>query len=169
MARVSEPDAGVAPPPKAPPRPRRGTSALTRRMIGIAAIWIGVLLLIGGYSLDRVLTRSVVANFDAQLNYVLNAMIAASEIGPDGEVRFTRPPADQRFLEPYSGVYFQVSGKGADTFPSRSGPDHIGIISDRVDAQGLPLVINNWTNGTTTAEMDLLTFVPVLYRFRLPS
>ena len=120
MARVSEPDAGVVPPPKAPPRPRRGTSALTRRMIGIAAIWIGVLLLIGGYSLDRVLTRSVVANFDAQLNYVLNAMIAASEIGPDGEVRFTRPPADQRFLEPYSGVYFQVSGKGADTFPSRS-------------------------------------------------
>ena len=47
-------------------------------------------------------------------------MIAASEIGPDGEVRFNRPPADQRFLEPYSGVYFQVSGEGADTFPSRS-------------------------------------------------
>lgn len=56
-----------------------------------------------------------------------------------------------------------------DTFPSRSGPDHIGILSDRVDAQGLPLVINNWTDGTVTAEMDLLTFVPVLYRFRLPQ
>jgi uncharacterized protein YijF (DUF1287 family) len=55
-----------------------------------------------------------------------------------------------------------------DTFPSRSGPDHIGILSDRVDDQGLPMVINNWTNGTKTAEMDLLTFVPVLYRFRLP-
>ena len=54
-----------------------------------------------------------------------------------------------------------------DTFPDRSGPDHIGIISDRVDDQGLPLVINNWTDGTVTAEMDLLTFVPVLYRFRL--
>jgi signal transduction histidine kinase len=47
-------------------------------------------------------------------------MIAASEIGPDGEVRFNRPPADQRFIEPYSGVYFQISGAGADTFPSRS-------------------------------------------------
>lgn len=56
-----------------------------------------------------------------------------------------------------------------DTFPSRSGPDHIGILSDAVDAQGLPLVINNWTDGTVTAEMDLLTFVPVLYRFRLPQ
>jgi hypothetical protein len=56
-----------------------------------------------------------------------------------------------------------------DTFPSRSGPDHIGILSDRVDDQGLPLVINNWTDGTVTSEMDLLTFVPVLYRFRLPA
>ena len=54
-----------------------------------------------------------------------------------------------------------------DTFPSRSGPDHIGILSDRVDDQGLPLVINNWTDGTVVAEMDLLTFVPVMYRFRL--
>ncbi|WP_348538844.1 ATP-binding protein [Sphingomonas alba] len=89
-------------------------------MIGIAAIWITVLLLGGGYALDRVLTSSLVENFDKQLEYVLNAMIAASEIGPDGEVRFNRPPADQRFLEPYSGVYFQVSGEGADTFPSRS-------------------------------------------------
>lgn len=56
-----------------------------------------------------------------------------------------------------------------DTFPSKPGPDHIGILSDRLDDQGLPLVINNWTDGTTTAEMDLLTFVPVLYRFRLPA
>jgi signal transduction histidine kinase len=100
-------------------RPRRLTS-LTRRLIGVAAIWITVLLLGGGYALDRVLTSSLVENFDKQLEYVLNAMIAASEIGPEGEVRFNRPPADQRFLEPYSGVYFQVSGEGADTFPSRS-------------------------------------------------
>jgi signal transduction histidine kinase len=95
-------------------------TSLTRRIIGVAALWITVLLLGGGYALDRVLTNSLVENFDKQLEYVLNAMIAASEIGPDGEVRFNRPPADQRFLEPYSGVYFQVSGEGADTFPSRS-------------------------------------------------
>jgi uncharacterized protein YijF (DUF1287 family) len=56
-----------------------------------------------------------------------------------------------------------------DTFPSRSGPDHIGIVSDRLGPSGLPLIINNWTNGTVTSEMDLLSFVPVLYRFRLPT
>ncbi|HET7505928.1 MAG TPA: DUF1287 domain-containing protein [Kofleriaceae bacterium] len=56
-----------------------------------------------------------------------------------------------------------------DTFPGRSGPDHIGILSDRLDDRGFPLVINNWTDGTVTAEMDLLAFVPVMYRFRLPQ
>jgi signal transduction histidine kinase len=119
---VSEP-AAVEQAPAAGPDPvprRRPLTSLTRRIIGIAAIWITVLLLGGGYALDRVLTSSLVENFDKQLEYVLNAMIAASEIGPDGEVRFNRPPADQRFLEPYSGVYFQVSGEGADAFPSRS-------------------------------------------------
>ncbi len=110
-------------------RPRRLTS-LTRRMIGVAAIWITVLLLGGGYALDRVLTNSLVENFDKQLEYVLNAMIAASEIGPEGEVRFNRPLADQRFLEPYSGVYFQVSGEGADTFPSRSLWDRRLAVAD---------------------------------------
>ena len=56
-----------------------------------------------------------------------------------------------------------------DTFPSRSGPDHIGIVSDTIGTAGLPMIINNWTNGTVTTEMDLLTFVPVMYRFRLPE
>src|SRR3954468_19219265 len=89
-------------------------------MIGWAARGIAALLLIGGFGLDRVLTRSIVDSFDNQLVFVLNSMITSSEIGPDGEVRFNRAPADQRFVEPYSGLYFQISGTGADTFPSRS-------------------------------------------------
>lgn len=54
-----------------------------------------------------------------------------------------------------------------DTFPTRAGPDHIGIISDRLGDHGLPLVINNWTEGTVTTEMDLLGWVPVTHRFRM--
>ena len=114
------------------PRKRPHIGSLTRRMIGVAALWISVLLLTGGFALDRVLTSSIVRNFDDQLTYVLNtALIAASEIGPDGEVRFNRPPADQRFIQPYSGVYFQVSGVGADTFPSRSLWDRRLQVSSR--------------------------------------
>jgi signal transduction histidine kinase len=106
--------------PAARKAPRRRTGSLTRRMIGIAAVWIVALLLIGGFALDRVLSRSIVDSFDNQLAFVLNSMIASSEIGPDGEVRFNRPPADQRFVEAYSGLYFQISGAGVETFPSRS-------------------------------------------------
>jgi signal transduction histidine kinase len=112
-----------------PKRPRVGS--LTRRMIVVAAFWITALLLMGGFALDRVLSASIVQNFDDQLEYVLNAMIASSEIGPDGEVRFNRQPADQRFIEPYSGVYFQISGEGADTFPSRSLWDRRLQVQDR--------------------------------------
>lgn len=97
-----------------------GTGSLSRRMIVIAAAWITVLLIGGGIALDRVLTNSVSANFDNQLEYVLTAMIASAEIGPDGEVRMNRPLGDQRFLEPNSGLYWQISAHNAVPFPSRS-------------------------------------------------
>ena len=87
----------------------RRTGSLTRRMIGVAAIWIAALLLIGGFALDRVLSRSFEDSFDNQLLFLLNSLVASSEIGPDGEVRQSRPLADQRFIEPYSGLYFQIS------------------------------------------------------------
>jgi signal transduction histidine kinase len=104
---------------RAPGAAARRSGSLTRRMIGISAVWITLLLGLGGFTLDRVLTSAITSNFDAQLDYVLTAMIASSEIGPEGEVLFTRPLADQRFLEPYSGLYYQISGQG-DPFPSRS-------------------------------------------------
>ncbi|KMS62935.1 MULTISPECIES: sensor histidine kinase [Sphingobium] len=89
-------------------------------MIGVAALWISVLLLGGGVALDRVLSDAITRNFDDGLNYVLTAMIASAEIGPDGEVLFNRPLADQRFLEPNSGLYYQISAKGHEDWRSRS-------------------------------------------------
>ncbi|HYI64961.1 MAG TPA: HAMP domain-containing sensor histidine kinase [Allosphingosinicella sp.] len=106
----------------------KSTGSLTRRMIGISAIWIVLLLGLGGFTLDRVLTSAITRYFDAQLEYVLTAMIGSAEIGPEGEILFNRALADQRFLEPYSGLYYQVTAEGADpaqapsdlNFPSRS-------------------------------------------------
>ncbi|WP_254620914.1 ATP-binding protein [Sphingomonas sp. CL5.1] len=101
-------------------RPIRRTGSLTRRMILIAAAWILLLLAGGGLALDRVLASAVTRNFDDQLEYVLQSLLVSAEIGPDGEVIFNREPADQRFLEPYSGLYWQVSARGREPFPSRS-------------------------------------------------
>jgi signal transduction histidine kinase len=89
-------------------------------MMFIAAVWITILLLVGGVALDRTLKGLVTQQFDEQLNYMLTSLFASAEIGPVGEVVTNRPLADQRFIEPNSGLYFQVSGKGFDDWASFS-------------------------------------------------
>jgi uncharacterized protein YijF (DUF1287 family) len=69
-------------------------------------------------------------------------------------------PAGERYL-PGDVVFF-------DTFPSKPGPDHLGVVADTPGPKGLPLVINNWTDGAVDAEMDLLSWVPVTHHFRAP-
>lgn len=100
--------------------PLRSTGSLSRRMLGLAALWILVLLLGGGIALDRILSNAVTRSFDEGLKYVLTAMLSSAEIGPEGEVLFNRPLADQRFLEPASGLYYQISGQGHEDWRSRS-------------------------------------------------
>lgn len=95
-------------------------ASLARRMGLIAAGWIFVLLLGGGIALERTLTTQVEANFDEQLDYILTAMIASAEIDASGEVYFYRTLGDQRFLEPGSGLYWQISGGNYEPWPSRS-------------------------------------------------
>ncbi|GAN13374.1 putative two-component histidine kinase [Sphingomonas paucimobilis NBRC 13935] len=97
----------------------RRTGSLSRRMILIAAGWIMVLLAGGGFALDRVLVSAITQNFDDRLAYVLRSLLVSAEI-QQGEVWFSREPADQAFLEPGSGVYWQVSAPGREAFPSRS-------------------------------------------------
>jgi len=100
----------------------------------IAAGWIFVLLLGGGVALERTLTSQVEANFDEQLEYILTAMIASAEIDASGEVYFYRTLGDQRFLEPGSGLYWQISGGDFESWPSRSLWDRTlklqGVIRD---------------------------------------
>ena len=98
----------------------RVTGSLTRRMIVVAGAWILLLLAGGGFALDRVLTSAITRNFDDQLEYLLTSLIVSAELDNTGEVTFSRQLSDQRFLEPYSGLYWQVSGKGFEPFPSRS-------------------------------------------------
>ncbi|RZV33955.1 MAG: histidine kinase [Sphingomonadaceae bacterium] len=103
-------------------------------MMLISAAWIFVLLLGGGIALDRTLRALVENNFDEQLEYVQTALLSSAEIGPDGEVLLYRPLGDQRFLEPNSGVYWQISGTRHEPFPSRSLWDRtLQVEGDHVD------------------------------------
>ncbi|WP_238539087.1 sensor histidine kinase KdpD [Novosphingobium sp. AP12] len=105
-------------------------------MMLIAAGWISFLLLAGGLALDHTVTGIVTRNFDEQLGYVLTGMIGSAEIGPDGEVFFIRPLGDQRFLEPNSGLYYQIRAKGHEDWPSRSLWDRsLDVPEGHFDAQ----------------------------------
>ncbi len=110
----------------------RHTGSLSRRILLIAAGWITILLLVGGVALDRTLTGLVRGQFDEQLHYQLTAMISAAEIDPLGEIWFNRQAADQRFLEPNSGLYWQIDGKGYEPFLSRSLWDRTLETSGRI-------------------------------------
>ena len=116
----------------------------------IAAGWIIVLLLGGGLALERTLTKQVENTFDEQLAYIMTAMIASAEIDPLGEVWFNRALGDQRFLEPGSGLYWQISGEGYEPYVSRSlwdsplrlrgpnDPDHFDPEAHFYDSDQLP-------------------------------
>jgi hypothetical protein len=61
-------------------------------------------------------------------------MVGSTEIGPDGEIFFNRPLGDQRFMEPNSGLYWQITGKGHEDYPSRSLWDRsLKVTSDHFD------------------------------------
>ncbi len=102
------------------PTPVRTTGSLSRRMMIVAALWIIIMLVGGGAALDRLQRDAITRNFDDGMAYALTAMIASAEIGPDGEVFFNRQLADQRFLEPNSGLYYQISARGHEDWRSRS-------------------------------------------------
>ncbi|WP_404340042.1 sensor histidine kinase [Sphingomonas sp. MMS12-HWE2-04] len=139
-------------------------------MLLIATAWIMILLVGGGYGLDRVLTDAVTRNFDDQLDYLLTSMIVQAEIGPGGEVVFNRDLSDQRFLEPNSGAYWQISGEGFESFPSRSLWDRKLKVSQVHNDRDLHLYESKEFPETTLriAERDLkLPGSPVRWRFQV--
>ena len=145
------------------------SGSLSRRMIGIAAAWIFLLLVGGGVALDRVLVTVVTQNFDDQLDYVLTAMIASAETDQYGEIRLNRPLGDQRFLEPNSGLYWQISGEGFEPFPSRSlwdqrlqvGPPHRDRVAHIYDSQQVG-------GKLRIVERDIkLPLSPTVWRFQV--
>lgn len=89
-------------------------------MMLIAAGWILILLTVGGVALDRALTNLVSGQYDEQLEISLNAMATSAEIDPFGEIFFNRILGDQRYLEPNSGYYWQISGGDFIPYLSRS-------------------------------------------------
>jgi signal transduction histidine kinase len=148
----------------------RVTGSLTRRMIFVAAAWIAVLLAGGGYALDRAIDSVINRNFDEQLSLLLNSMVVSAELDQRGEVILSRELADQRFIEPNSGAYWQISGEGFEPFRSRSlwdtrlkvSPEHDDREIHYYDSEEFP------EQRLRIAERDIrLPGSPVRWRFQV--
>ena len=136
------------------------TGSLTWRIIAISAVWIVVLLFGGGLALDRTMTSLVERNFDPQLNNYLSALIASAEVGPEGEIFQIRPLGNQEFLEPDSGLYFQISPKGKvgqlgdkEFYPSRSLWDKVLDFREAPQPDDEPIFYDSEQFGSETLRI----------------
>lgn len=88
-----------------PDRPR---SSLAGRLIGFAAIWSALVLVVTGLGLSALFRSSTQAAFDRELSISLDALASTVDIDQGGDLIVPRPPPDPRFTRPLSGRYWRV-------------------------------------------------------------
>ncbi|TAN61512.1 MAG: HAMP domain-containing histidine kinase [Magnetospirillum sp.] len=96
------------------------TASLSVRLVIGALIWLAVMLAVGGGVLALAFRDTVEQEFSHRLDAMLRAMIAATEIGPDGTVTLVRPLGDSRFDQIFSGWYWQITEPSERHIRSRS-------------------------------------------------
>jgi signal transduction histidine kinase len=88
-------------------------------MLG-AGLWIAAALVAGGVVLSSLFRDSVERGFDARLIVLMEGLVAASEVTPEGALTLTRAVGEPRFEQVYSGWYWQIDGVGPLPLRSRS-------------------------------------------------
>jgi signal transduction histidine kinase len=109
---------------------------MTRRSLR-ARLWIGaalsitLALAVAGLGLLTLFERHVERRIGEELRAQLNQLAAAVTVTPEGELQLAREPADPRFGQPLSGLYWQIDGAtGPGLLRSRSLWDYVVELSD---------------------------------------
>tara|TARA_R110000787_G_scaffold9886_11_gene34203 strand:- start:269 stop:1612 length:1344 start_codon:yes stop_codon:yes gene_type:complete len=99
---------------------KRSAAALSTRLILGAAVWLVLILALGGGVLTWVFRDTVENEFSRRLDAMLNGMIASMAATPDGQVTLSHPLGDPRFERVYSGWYWQITEPSGKLLRSRS-------------------------------------------------
>lgn len=99
--------------------------SLAFRLVIGAALWITAAVLVGGVLLSAVFRGYAERAFDAQLSVLLDALVAASNAKPDGDIAIARGPDEPRFEQPYSGWYWEIMDDKGPILRSRSLWDQV--------------------------------------------
>lgn len=83
--------------------------SLRGRLIAFSALWTGLALTLAWFFIATLLSDFVSRRFTAELDAVIEAVMAASEWDDTGGFTVTPAPTDPRFDTPLSGWYWQVS------------------------------------------------------------
>ena len=97
------------------------TNSLTFRLIAGAAIWTVLGLVVGGFILAEIFRNTVETNFDSQLTFNLDGLIAAAESDAEDHVTL-----EGRFADPLP-VWRRVTA-GEIEIERVPGP-HVGMVS----------------------------------------
>ncbi|MCC6947805.1 MAG: HAMP domain-containing histidine kinase [Bradyrhizobiaceae bacterium] len=95
-------------------------SSLRLRLIAAGIVAILIALTIAGGGLVLLFERHVARTLAGDLDVHLKQLLAAIDVDPQGNLVLTQPPADPRFADPLSGLYWQVSDDRHQLLRSRS-------------------------------------------------
>lgn len=97
----------------------RGPSLRVRLVAGGAAA-IALALAVTGFAIALLFDRHATRVQTEEIETHLRQLAGGIDIGPDGRLTIVRPPADPRFGDPLSGLYWQVGDADETTLRSRS-------------------------------------------------
>lgn len=97
---------------------------------------------------------------DDRLEQYTQALIGAAQIDPQGQIRFDRPLGQQRFLEPYSGYYWQVGTASQAPQRSRSLWDQVLEIDYETPVPEVTLSVRPGPDGQTLRVMEREVYMP---------
>ena len=99
--------------------------SIRARLIGLAAVLIGVALVAGYLAIAAILDRFITDRFDAEIEAVSDALIAGSSIDEAGHLIAGPAPTDPRFALPLSGWFWQLAQDGTVVAKSESLFDNV--------------------------------------------
>ena len=94
--------------------------SLRLRLVAGGIVAILLALTIAGAGLTLLFERHVTRTIADDLDIHLKQLLAGIDIDPQGNLLMSRPPADPRFDDPLSGLYWQVSDDHGQLLRSRS-------------------------------------------------
>ena len=94
--------------------------SLRLRLVAGGIVAILVALTIAGAGLTLLFERHVTRTIADDLDIHLKQLLAGIDIDPQGNLLMSRPPADPRFDDPLSGLYWQVTDDRGQLLRSRS-------------------------------------------------